>query len=75
MSRAAVLAAVWGVPVRGERVAFDANGLVPVVVRDARSGQVLTLAYANEKALEWTRETGYSHFYSRSRQALFSSMN
>lgn len=50
---------------------FDANGLVPVVVRDVGTGDVLTLAWANAEALEKTRETGLSHFYSRSRQALW----
>ncbi|HTS00985.1 MAG TPA: bifunctional phosphoribosyl-AMP cyclohydrolase/phosphoribosyl-ATP diphosphatase HisIE, partial [Thermoanaerobaculia bacterium] len=50
---------------------FDANGLVPVVVRDVVTGDVLTLAWANAEALEKTRETGLSHFYSRSRQALW----
>lgn len=54
-----------------EEVKFDERGLVPVVVQDAESGQVLTLAYANREALERTLETGYSHFYSRSRQALW----
>ncbi len=54
-----------------EEVKFDERGLVPVVVQDAASGQVLTLAYANREALERTLETGYSHFYSRSRQALW----
>jgi imidazoleglycerol phosphate synthase cyclase subunit/phosphoribosyl-ATP pyrophosphohydrolase len=50
---------------------WDANGLVPVVVRDVATGDVLTLAWANAEALEKTRETGLSHFYSRSRQALW----
>ncbi len=50
---------------------FDSNGLVPVVVRDVVTGDVLTLAWANAEALEKTRETGLSHFYSRSRQALW----
>ena len=50
---------------------YDANGLVPVVVRDVETGDVLTLAWANAEALEKTRETGFSHFYSRSRQALW----
>jgi anthranilate synthase component 1 len=50
---------------------YDANGLVPVVVRDVETGDVLTLAWANAHALERTRETGLSHFYSRSRQALW----
>lgn len=50
---------------------WDAGGLVPVVVRDVATGDVLTLAWANAEALEKTRETGLSHFYSRSRQALW----
>ncbi len=50
---------------------YDASGLVPVVVRDVETGDVLTLAWANAEALEKTRETGLSHFYSRSRQALW----
>jgi phosphoribosyl-ATP pyrophosphohydrolase/phosphoribosyl-AMP cyclohydrolase len=54
-----------------EGVAFDDRGLVPCVVQDARSGEVLTLAYMNEEALERTRETGETHFWSRSRQELW----
>ena len=50
---------------------YDASGLVPVVVRDVETGDVLTLAWANAEALEKTRETGLSHFYSRSRQSLW----
>ncbi len=50
---------------------FDASGLVPVIVRDVGTGAVLTLAWANAEALEKTRETGLSHFYSRSRKALW----
>jgi phosphoribosyl-ATP pyrophosphohydrolase/phosphoribosyl-AMP cyclohydrolase len=48
-------------------VAFDENGLVPCVIQDWRSGEVLTLAYMNEEALRRTRETGEVHLYSRSR--------
>ncbi len=51
--------------------AFDSRGLVPVVVRDVRSGAVLMLAWANAEALVKTRETGFSHFFSRSRSALW----
>ncbi len=50
---------------------FDENGLVPCVVQDARTGEVLTLAYMNEEALTRTRETGETHFWSRSRQELW----
>src|SRR3954453_9385490 len=48
-------------------IAFDENGLVPCVIQDWRSGEVLTLAYMNEEALRRTRETGEVHLYSRSR--------
>jgi phosphoribosyl-ATP pyrophosphohydrolase/phosphoribosyl-AMP cyclohydrolase len=50
---------------------FDAQGLVPVVVQDWRSGEVLTLAYANAEAIAHTRETGELHLWSRSRQELW----
>jgi phosphoribosyl-ATP pyrophosphohydrolase/phosphoribosyl-AMP cyclohydrolase len=52
-------------------IAFDENGLVPCVVQDARTGEVLTLAYMNEEALARTRETGETHFFSRSRNELW----
>ena len=52
-------------------IAYDDRGLVPVVVQDARTGEVLTLAYANAEAIARTRETGEAHFYSRSRDALW----
>jgi phosphoribosyl-ATP pyrophosphohydrolase/phosphoribosyl-AMP cyclohydrolase len=48
-------------------IAFDENGLVPCVIQDWASGEVLTLAYMNEQALQRTRETGEVHLYSRSR--------
>jgi phosphoribosyl-ATP pyrophosphohydrolase/phosphoribosyl-AMP cyclohydrolase len=52
-------------------VKFDANGLVPCIVQDWNSGEVLTLAYMNADALALTQETGEMHFYSRSRQELW----
>jgi phosphoribosyl-ATP pyrophosphohydrolase/phosphoribosyl-AMP cyclohydrolase len=52
-------------------IAFDSQGLVPCVMQDARTGEVLTLAYMNEEALERTRETGEVHFWSRSRGELW----
>jgi phosphoribosyl-ATP pyrophosphohydrolase/phosphoribosyl-AMP cyclohydrolase len=52
-------------------IAFDDRGLVPCVVQDWRTGEVLTLAYMNEEALRRTRETGEVHFFSRSRQELW----
>ncbi len=47
------------------------NGLVPVIVQDCRTREVLMLAYANGEALELTRKTGYAHYYSRSRDRLW----
>jgi phosphoribosyl-ATP pyrophosphohydrolase/phosphoribosyl-AMP cyclohydrolase len=52
-------------------IAFDERGLVPVVVQDWRSGEVLTLAYANAEAVARTRETGELHLWSRSRDELW----
>jgi phosphoribosyl-ATP pyrophosphohydrolase/phosphoribosyl-AMP cyclohydrolase len=54
-----------------QEIAFDDRGLVPCVVQDARTGEVLTLAYMNAEALERTRETGETHFWSRSRDELW----
>ncbi len=48
-------------------IAYDERGLVPVIVQDWRSGEVLTLAYANEEAVRRTKESGELHLYSRSR--------
>jgi phosphoribosyl-ATP pyrophosphohydrolase/phosphoribosyl-AMP cyclohydrolase len=52
-------------------IAFDERGLVPCVVQDWRTGEVLTVAYVNAEALRLTRETGEMHFFSRSRQELW----
>ena len=52
-------------------VAFDEHGLVPCIVQDWRTGEVLTLAYMNAESLRLTRETGETHFFSRSRQELW----
>jgi phosphoribosyl-AMP cyclohydrolase / phosphoribosyl-ATP pyrophosphohydrolase len=49
-------------------IAYDEQGLVPVVVQDWRTGEVLTLAYANAEAVRRTRESGQLHLWSRSRQ-------
>jgi phosphoribosyl-AMP cyclohydrolase / phosphoribosyl-ATP pyrophosphohydrolase len=52
-------------------VAFDERGLVPCIVQDWRTSEVLTLAYMNAEALSLTRQTGEVHFFSRSRQELW----
>ena len=44
------------------------NGLVPVIVQDINSKEVLTLAYCNKESLELTKKTGNSWFWSRSRK-------
>ncbi len=53
------------------RVSWDEHGLVPVVVQDEGTGQVLMLAWANREALQQTLATGLAHFWSRSRQCLW----
>jgi phosphoribosyl-AMP cyclohydrolase / phosphoribosyl-ATP pyrophosphohydrolase len=50
---------------------FDERGLLPVVVQDVASGAVLMLAWADREAVEKTLETGFAHFWSRSRRALW----
>ena len=51
---------------------FDkGNGLLPAIVQDARSGEVLMLAYMNEQAFRKTLDSGEAHYYSRSRQKLW----
>src|SRR6478672_1710478 len=52
-------------------IAYDERGLVPVVVQDWNTGEVLTLAYANAEAVAKTRETGELHLWSRSRDELW----
>ncbi|HYO09263.1 MAG TPA: phosphoribosyl-AMP cyclohydrolase [Tepidisphaeraceae bacterium] len=53
-----------------DKLKFDANGLVPVIVQDAHDGQVLMMAYMNREAIEKTLATGKVHTYSRSRGRL-----
>jgi phosphoribosyl-ATP pyrophosphohydrolase/phosphoribosyl-AMP cyclohydrolase len=52
-------------------IRFDEQGLVPVIIQDWHTGEVLTLAYANAEAVERTRSTGELHLWSRSRQELW----
>jgi phosphoribosyl-AMP cyclohydrolase / phosphoribosyl-ATP pyrophosphohydrolase len=56
---------------KDSEVVFDEQGLVPCVVQDWRTGEVLTLAYMNAESLALTRQTGETHFFSRSRQELW----
>jgi phosphoribosyl-ATP pyrophosphohydrolase/phosphoribosyl-AMP cyclohydrolase len=57
--------------VEDSEIAYDERGLVPCIVQDWRTGEVLTLAYMNAESLRITRETGEMHFFSRSRQELW----
>ena len=51
-----------------EKIKYDAQGLVPVIVQDYRINEVLMVAYMNSESLTMTLETGLTHFWSRSRQ-------
>jgi len=50
---------------------FDDNGLIPAIAQDARTGQVLMVAYMNRQALDVTIQSGYATYFSRSRQKLW----
>jgi phosphoribosyl-AMP cyclohydrolase len=50
---------------------FDENGLIPAIVQDASTGEVLMLAYMNAESLRRTLESGQAWFWSRSRQELW----
>ena len=54
-----------------QKVSFDEHGLVPVIVQDAHTREVLTLAYMNQQSLARTLETGQTWFWSRSRNELW----
>jgi len=54
-----------------EGLKYDANGLIPTVVQEAETGEVLMVAWMNEQALRLTRQSGQAHFWSRSRQSLW----
>jgi phosphoribosyl-ATP pyrophosphohydrolase/phosphoribosyl-AMP cyclohydrolase len=54
-----------------EELKWGSTGLIPAVVQDAASGEVLTVAYVSRESLARTRELGETVFYSRSRQCLW----
>lgn len=53
-----------------DKLKYDSNGLVPIIIQDHANGEVLVLAWANREALEKTISTGKVHMYSRSRGRL-----
>lgn len=50
---------------------FDEKGLIPAIIQDAETGEVLMLAYMNRESLQKTLETRQTHFYSRSRNKMW----
>lgn len=50
---------------------FNEEGLLPVIVQDYRTGEIRMFAWANREAVEKTLQTGYAHYYSRSRKTLW----
>ncbi|MFZ0004882.1 MAG: phosphoribosyl-AMP cyclohydrolase [Methanoregula sp.] len=50
---------------------FLDGGLIPVIVRDRKTLEVLMMAYANEEAVKLTIDTGFAHYYSRSRKKIW----
>jgi len=54
-----------------KQIKFNADGLIPAIVQDYKSKDVLMLAYMNQEALGKTIDSGLAHFFSRSRQKLW----
>ncbi|RPJ28306.1 MAG: phosphoribosyl-AMP cyclohydrolase [Chloroflexi bacterium] len=52
-------------------IKFDSNGLVPAIVQDAETNEVLMMAYMNQQSLQLTLEKGETYFWSRSREELW----
>ncbi len=53
------------------QIKFDENGLIPAIVQDANTNEVLMMAYMNEELLRLTLEKGETYFWSRSRKTLW----
>ena len=51
-----------------DKLKFDANGLIPAIIQEQKTGRVVMFAWMNRASLEDTIETGKTHFWSRSRQ-------
>ncbi len=54
-----------------DEIKFDSNGLVPAIVEDAKTHEVLMMAWMNREAVKKTLATGKTHFYSRSRKSMW----
>ena len=57
--------------VQSNQLRFDEQGLIPAIVQDFRTKEILTLAYMNAESFQQTRTTGETWFWSRSRQELW----
>ena len=57
-----------------EELKYDDKGLIPAIVQEAETGEVLMLAYMNKDSLKMTLEDGHTHFWSRSRQKFWRSL-
>lgn len=58
-------------PLSLSEIKFDANGLIPAIVQDAETNEVLMMAYMNRQSLQRTLEKGETYFWSRSRGELW----
>jgi len=54
-----------------DQLKFDSNGLIPAIIQDFKTNEVLMMAWMNREALEKTVQTGQTHFFSRSRNKLW----
>ena len=54
-----------------DQLKFDSNGLIPAIIQDSETKEVLMIAYMNRESVQKTLETGKTCFYSRSRQKLW----
>jgi len=54
-----------------DAIKFNDDGLVPTIAQDVETGRILMMAWSNAEAIQQTIETGFAHYYSRSRQALW----
>ncbi len=54
-----------------KQLKFNADGLIPAIAQDAKTGEILMMAWMNEESLRLTISTGYATYFSRSRNALW----
>ena len=54
-----------------KKIKFDQNGLIPAIAQDAKTGEVLMMAWMNEESLRLTLSGGYATYFSRSRNSLW----